>query len=146
MTIRVRAPIIEVYGRASTTNLQKVQVQQIRALKILFNRDYFTSTIKLHTDLDILLVKDIYKLSISKFVYKYKNDILPDIFENMFPINSMIHNHNTIHKLNPTNKLGEASTKHQGTLLWNALPMDVRDAKTLKNFSKKCKKYHLQNY
>ncbi len=142
---------IEVYGRASSTNMQKVQVQQNRALKILFNRDYFTSTTVLHKDLDILLVKDIYKQSIVKFVYKYNAQILPSIFENMFPVNCMIHTHNTrqsknIHLSNPINKLGESLTRHQGAVLWNALPKEIRQVETIKTFTKKFKKHLLLNY
>ena len=142
---------IEVYGRATCTNIKKVQVQQNRALKILFNRDYFTSTSVLHKDLNILLVKDIYRQSIVKFVYKYNAENLPSIFDQMFSVNSMIHNHNTrqtknIHSLNPINKLGESLTRHQGTVLWNSLPQELRQAETIKSFSKKFKKYILQNY
>ena len=143
---------IEVYGRASKTNLQKVQVQQNRALKILYNKDFLTPTSELHRDIGILKVSDIYKLGISKFVYKHKNSLLPSkIFDNLYQQNDTIHRYNTrqagnIHVSNPYNKLGETTIKHQGTTLWNLLPQDIKTAQTIKSFSKKVKSYHLQQY
>lgn len=142
---------IEAYGKASCTALNKVQVQQNRALKILFNKDYFTHTQTLHKDLDKLLVKDIYKLSISKFVYKFKKELLPDIFDKTFISNSLMHQHNTrqkhsLHRFNPGNNLGELKISHQGSIFWNSLPLKVRESKSLKSFSNKVKKFHLEQY
>ena len=50
---------IEVFGSASNTVLKRIQTKQNTALKILFNKDYYTSTNLLHADLGVLLVKDI---------------------------------------------------------------------------------------
>ena len=86
---------IEVYGRANASVTKKVQTQQNRSLKILYQKDYFTPTKVLHSDLNILMVQDIYKLSIAKFVYKQKNELLPEIFTNFFTENSQIHSYNT---------------------------------------------------
>ena len=48
---------IEVDGRACPTALEKGQTQQNGALKILYNRDFRSSTLSLHKDLNILLAK-----------------------------------------------------------------------------------------
>ena len=135
---------IEVYGRAKLTSIKKVQTQQNRSLKILFNKDYFTPTIKLHTDLNLLLVRDIYKLSIAKFVYKQKNQILPEIFNNLFTENYEIHNHNTrqcgkLHVGHQKTKLESLKTKHQGTEIWNSIPSTIQNCTTTKSFSKNVK-------
>ncbi len=45
---------IEVYGRAKTATIERVQTQQNRALKILYNKDYFTPNKNLHKDLKLL--------------------------------------------------------------------------------------------
>ena len=86
---------IEVYGKACATNLKKVQVQQNRSLKILYNKDYMTHTKTLHRELKTLLVENIYKLSIAKFVYKYEKGMLPKIFDNFFIKNNKMHSHGT---------------------------------------------------
>jgi len=142
---------IEMYGRASTTTLKKVQTQQNRALKILYNKDYLTPTKALHIDLNILLIQDIYRLNVAKFVYKQKNNLLPEIFNNLYIENNQIHTHNTrqrnnLHLKHPENKYGKLKIEHQGTEIWNSLPLKIRNVKTTKNFSKKNKKYFQQLY
>ena len=142
---------IEVYGKANATSLKKVQVQQNKSLKILFNKDPLISTKILHQELNTLLVKDIYNLSIAKFVFKYKHSMLPDIFDNVLTENSKIHQHNTrqsknMHVTHKANRYGEKKTSHQGSSIWNSLPNDIKNSKTIKNFSKKLKKLMIQSY
>ncbi len=86
---------IEVHRRENKTALKNVQIQQNRLLKILHNKDYFTPTIQLHIYLNLLLVWDIYKLDIAKFVYKHQTNTLPEIFDNIFTVNNEIYHHNT---------------------------------------------------
>ena len=142
---------IEVYGRATDTALQKVQVQQNRALKILFNKDYFTPTDMLHAELNKLKVKDTYKLFINKFIFKQHNNMLPNIFGDIFTLNNTIHHHDTrqsmkIHKVNPTNKIGQMKTAYQATLIWNSVPSNLRNLETLKSFNRKIKLNLLNQY
>ncbi len=112
---------IEVYGQASTSTLRKVQIQQNRALKRLHNKDYHTPTKSLHKELNLLLIEDIYKLGILKFVY---------IFRQFYIENASIHSHNTrqshgLHVINPTNKFGQRRIIYQVTFLWNSIPVQL---------------------
>ena len=75
---------IEVYSSAKDKWINKTQIKQNRALKVLFNKDFFTPTQKLHKDLDLLLVKDIGKLNTLKFVHRQRNNKTPSIFDNYF--------------------------------------------------------------
>ena len=77
------------------SNLSKIQVLQNRILKILFNKDWFTPTPDLHRELGLLQVKDIFFQSILNFVYKQKNGLLPEIFDDYFKTRNQIHNINT---------------------------------------------------
>ncbi len=77
------------------TALKKVQIQPNRSLKILYNKDYITPTLTLHTELDLLLVQEKYKINIAKFVIKQRNQLLPDLFNNLFIEYSHAHSHNT---------------------------------------------------
>ena len=78
---------IELYGRASPTTLQKVQIRQNWAMKVLFNKDFLTPTDTLHRELKTLKIRDQYKFDILKFVYKHQNNLLPEIFNNNFTHN-----------------------------------------------------------
>ena len=73
--------------------MHKLQVKQNRALKILFDKEFLTPTKKLHYDLKILMVEDIYKLSLAKFVFKQQNKRLPSISENHYTRINETHEH-----------------------------------------------------
>ena len=142
---------IELYGSANETLIKKLQVKQNRALKTLLNLDYMTPTLKLHKDLKILLVKDRYKLNITKFTYKQQNKKLPELFENYYTNIKENHNHNTrtnedikIH--NCKTEIGKRSTAYQGAEIWNSIPINIRKSKTLKSFTKETQNYLINKY
>ena len=142
---------IEVYGRAKLSTLKRVQTQQNRALKILYSKDYRTPTKTLYKDLDLLMVTDIYKICIAKFVYKQKNGLLPEIFDNLFKENNQVHSHNTrqinnIHHKRTRNNYGQITTENQGTNIWNSIPVEIRNLKTMKNFCRKLRISYLNAY
>jgi hypothetical protein len=141
---------IEVYGTAACSALKKVQTQQNRALKILYSKDFYTPTKLLHKELNILLVEDIYRLSVSKFVYKHQNDLLPSIFDKFFTQNTTIYSYNTrqsrgLYANHPKRKSGEKRIKYQGTILWNSIPEQTRYL-SIKTFTKKVKQGFLCMY
>ncbi len=132
------------------STLPKVQIQQSQALKILLNKDYHTPTKSLHKELNLLLVEDIYKLGVLKFVYKQQNNLLPNIFSQFYIENASIPSHNTgqshgLHVINPTNKFGQCRITYQGTLLWNSIPAQLRSFH-FKTFNKKVKQNYISKY
>jgi hypothetical protein len=142
---------IEVYGRAASTVLKKVQTQQNRALKILFDREFLTPTLSLHKDLNILLVQDIFKLYTLKFVYKQQNKLLPAIFDTYYTTNQEIHLYNTrqkrkLHIPKTTNKSGQNTIKNLGTTFWNQVPVQITQYKSVKGFNKKVKQHLISLY
>ncbi len=122
---------IKVYGQESASTLRKVQIQQNRALKMLHNKNYHTPTKSLQRELNLLLVEDIYKLGVLKFVYKQQNNLLPNVFCQFYIENASIHSHNTrqnhgLHVINPTNTFCQCRRIDQGTFLWNSIPARLR--------------------
>ncbi len=141
---------VEVYGQASTSTLRKVQIQQNQALKILHNKDYHTPTKPLHKELNLLLVEDIYKLGVLKFVYKQQNNLLTNIFSQFYIENANILSHNTrqshdLHVINPTNNFVQRRIIYQGTFLWNSIPAQLQSFH-FKTFCKKVKKNFISKY
>ncbi len=142
---------IEVYGKASSTTMKTVQTQQNRALKILYNRDFCTHTLFLHRDLNILLVKYIFKIDVLKFVYKQQNNLLPNIFNNFYTTNEDINSHNTrqrekIHLNKITKTFGQDTMKHVSTTYWNQIPTTFTQFKTVQKFCKIVKQHILSFY
>ena len=141
---------IEVYGSACQKSLKKIQIKQSRALKVIFNKDSRTPTTELHSDLKLLLVKDIAKVNLLKFVYQQRNDKLPDAFENYYSEVGQHHIRNTRQKhdlhINRESTLGKKSTKHRGAVLWNSISKKIRECETTKCFSKHLKDAILESY
>ncbi len=109
-----------------------------------------TPTKSLHKELNKLLVEDIYKLSVLKFIYKQLNNLPPNIFNQFYIENESIHSHNTrqshgLHVINPTNKFCQRRIIYQGTFIWNSIPAQLRPFH-FKTFSKKVKQNIISKY
>ena len=119
--------------------MNSVQTKQNRALKVLFNKDYLTPTKEMHKDLGLLLVNDIAKSNILKFVYKQRHNETPEAFNEYFIQVNQVHNVNTRQQNNlyitkPNTNFGRKSIKIRGAQLWNSVSKDIRDTKTIKTF------------
>ncbi len=72
---------IEIFGHSSCNNVKKIQTVQNKSLKTLFNLKWDTSTNELHHNLKALKVCDVFKISISEFVYKSIHNILLNVLQ-----------------------------------------------------------------
>lgn len=142
---------IEVYGRANTLQMHKLQVKQNRCLKTLFNKDFLTPTKAMHKELQVLMIPDIEKLHILKFVHLQRNNMTPDVFYNLFIPNHTVHGHNTrqtcnLHLHRTHNAYGKKTTKFYGAQLWNSIPAQLRMIESNGTFGKHIKKSLLDSY
>lgn len=143
---------IEVYGAASKSQINKIQRLQNKAIKILFNVDYFTPTIDLHKRFEIPLVTDIYKISLLKVAHKHQNNQLPAVFDNFLIKNNQIHTYNTrqISNLHISCTLKHSKLKnnisHHISHLWNDIPNNIKNIKNNNKFGKNLKKYFIKQY
>ena len=64
-------------------------------MKILYNKDWYTSTNELHKELKLLKVVDMYKQIVMKFVHRCKMNNIPEVFRDYFTDRSKVHNYNT---------------------------------------------------
>ena len=118
----------------------------------------------LFKELEILKIDDIYKLNIANFIYSSLAGLTPDIFLDYFVLNHAVHDHattsNTVIVQNSyfdpgyqvnTNSLhtqnsnlvnyGARLLKVFGPVLWNSLPLQIRESSSIKSF-----KFHLKHY
>ncbi len=67
-------------------------------------------------------------------------DRLPEIFNNISTVNNDIHHYNTkqrdnLHVEHKVKKLENLESRHQGIEIWNSIPTNIQECKTL-NISK----------
>ena len=126
-------------------SINKVQVLQNQLLKVLTEKPYRYRTNKLHNELKILKVEDLYKQEILTFVHNFQNNKLPPVFDSYFTRFSNIHNINTRNR--NTNFIlpivsstrGSTSISFEGAVLWNNLDNLSKEIKSGKSFRRSFK-------
>ena len=100
---------IEAWGYAFQIYLNKLEVLQKRALRLMTFNDRFpdtpgplTDTNPIFKELELLKIKDIFYLNINKFIHKCINKKAPSNFDNWFSINT--YKYTTRSKVNFDNK------------------------------------------
>ena len=91
---------IHVSGRAYDTHLKHVLVLQNKAVRVITGVPPRTNVDHFYLELDILPVRKIFVYTISIFMYKYMNGMLPELFLDMFTSISDIHNYDTRQAMN----------------------------------------------
>ena len=100
-------------------------------------------------DLKLLNLEQLNKLSKAKFVYKYKNQKLPSSFDKFLTNNSgsryALRSQVTQEYKCIWGKtiFGMKMIQYVGAQLWNEIPLEIRSANSLREFSKKCKSLFL---
>ena len=84
------------------TNLNRIEKLQKFAVRAITNSKYNAHTDPIFKRHSLLKVSDIYELNILKLYFKYKNNLLPAFFHNLFEYDfGPNHSHNTRHKNEP---------------------------------------------
>ena len=131
------------YGFAKQENMDKVQVLQNKLLKVLLEKEWRYSTNKLHNDINILQVEDLFSQEISTFVCNYFRGNLPGAFSDYFQ--TFDHRYDTREKTTRLKlpkcrtELGKKTVKFTGCIIWNDLSQEQKSIKNPKSFRKAIK-------
>ena len=79
-------------------------------------------------------------------MFKLRNNILPEAFQNYFVFNSSIHDYNTriAHNIHPPLNIisiTQSSMFYNGSILWNSLQTSIKSSKTLSQFKRRYKRF-----
>ena len=152
MAYSILSYIIPVWGSASDTYINELQITQNKIVRNLFgNKVQWSHTADLYDSLKILKVANIYKLELGKLVFKvlYMNRY-PSLASAISDL-SWSHNYNT-RKINMYQlpfarvEVDRASTLFAAVNFWNSLPIQIKSCKSLQSFSFNLKKYLLLNF
>ena len=166
---------IHVWGSACQTELEKIQVLQNKAVRVISKVQHFQiygeppgplpSADPLFKNLEILKLNDIFKFHIVKFVFQCLNRESPPTFQGWFNVNSEIHQHGTTSSVEILREnyfdvgtvtesrilhtrqsnlinYGGKSLQVTGPILWNDLPIEIRNKERLNPFKYYSKKHY----
>ena len=86
---------IHVWGKAYATHLRHLMSLQNKVVRIIAGVPPRTHVESLYADLNIMPLKKMYLYTAGLFMYKFNNDMLPEMFVDMFTHVSPIHDQNT---------------------------------------------------
>ena len=159
---------IEVWGSTSNIYINNIIILQKRVIRLMSNKDQFPAipgplypTSGLFSELSLLKIKDIFTLQISKFIHKCINFDIISNFNNWFKLNCETHSYQTRSNFNHSNNsstnnlyipfgrttnYGLKSIKINGPKIWNNIPAEIRNIKSLFQFKMTLKKHLLESY
>ena len=120
------------WGSAYKCHLNKIQVQQNKAIRIINGSQYNASLAPLYKHLNILPLDKLYKLQLGKLMFLHSQIMLPIPLQNMFTLNSVIHTHNTRNKDLPhiyqNSHTINKSFIHRAPQTWYNLPEHIKNS------------------
>ena len=140
---------ISIWGSAANIYLDRLFKLQKRAIRIVNHSPYLAHTSSIFYSLKLLNIYDIYISTILVYscFYVIENCYLRPLLK-YYSLNCNIHSHATRNAANfhipkTRKKISYKSIAYQGPVVWNSIPSEIRNSKTLKLFKCKYKK-HLQ--
>ena len=113
-----------------------------RAVRAVTNSEYRAHTAPLFSKLKILDIFLINTLDIAKFMFPYRNNLLPPLFFNLFMANSQVHKYDTrtagnyrVHSCRTNIK--KFTILYQGPRVWNCLPASITNLSGFPTFKNK---------
>ena len=140
---------IVVYGSCSDTSLERLQNIQNKSLKLLLRLDPYASTNLLHSELNILKVKDLYNTSLLLFVHANLHGDCPAAVKKYFV------RRNSAYKTRQTGHLeyrrarlylGTSRVQYHASELWNQLSDVIKKVPYRKYFKRNLCEKLVQGY
>ena len=121
---------IQIYGCASKSLMNKIQVLQNKSIKILFGLDFLTPTKQILHDSKLLSVKDLHLITVAQFVHRQQLKLLPPIFDTYFMRNNQTIDRQTRQStLLRVDRTRTAQAKNKiaikGSNIWNILTHEL---------------------
>ena len=145
---------IEIGGQTYVSYLKPISTLLKKTVRIVTFSDYRYHSEPIFKLLNLLKFSDLISLSLLKFVFRWKNKLLPACFSNYYDFLSDTHSHQTRQSSNDniflthkrSDQFGKRSIKYSGALLWNLVPYEIKSSSSLSIFSKKIKQYMIDGY
>ena len=130
-----------IWGNTYISHLNPLILLQKKAIRIINNKPFDAHTNELFYSSGIIKLMDINKLNLSAFMYKNKN--------NLSFMRDSSHNTRNQNSLLPAFQrltISQQSVNYSGPLLWNSIPVSIKESPSLSIFKKRYKKHLIDGY
>ncbi|MCG8047955.1 MAG: reverse transcriptase family protein, partial [Candidatus Thiodiazotropha endolucinida] len=134
------------WGSTCGTNVERLLKLQKRAARIILNAGFDTPSVSMFKELGWVSVGDRLKYNKAVLTYKALNDLAPDYIASLLKPMSQAHSLNlrstengSLHVPRSRTKLYNGSFSCSAPRLWNSLPHETRNSKSLYSFKKSLK-------
>ena len=136
---------ILVWGNTHQFLLEKILLLQKKSLRVIYTLNPRAHTEELFHDNKLLKINDLYLFQLGQFMFKYNNNKLPNIFNQIFCRNDAVHKYPTrrsdeYHLPLLRTILAQNTFVFTGPRFWNSLDNTIKDTLTLPSFKSKLKK------
>ena len=135
---------LEVWGKTTENFVSKIYKLQKRVVRIISHKPWRAHTTPIFDELKILPLHKIYIYKIGILMFKYSQDLLPSIFNNIFTKNSQIHSYNTrqlLHIPLITRSKRQSTVVYQGPIIGNYFAQRLNHNRTINTFKKDLRTY-----
>ena len=124
---------LPIWGGMFKTYLDKLQILQNKAIRVITNSDRRSSITPQFRNLNVLKIAYLYTYEIAKLMHQYSRNMLPPCFSTFFTSLSEIHDRQSRSKSQNNLYLPKFSTcrcqrslRFQGVKIWNSLSPDLK--------------------
>ena len=121
------------WGNTYSTTLKPLYVLQKKALCLMTFSKFHEHSSPLFKTLNIIKLHDLVSYQIAIFMYRYKNRLLPLVFNNLFTEVSEVHQYNTRSAAKQSyyipkvrTNYGKCNIRFQAPMIWNAINEQVK--------------------
>ena len=130
---------IHVWGKTFSTYLDPLIKTHKRIIRVITHSNYKAHTQPLFKHLGLLNLSGIYEYMVAIFMFKFRDNDLPLIFNSMFTVNSSKHDYPTRQADDYQIPNWRLETKRrsisvQGAYIWNRIPTDIKNVSSLNVF------------
>ena len=138
------------FTTASKTTIKPIVILQKKAVRIICGAGYRDHTANLFKDEKILRFEDLIKFNVCKFMFDFKNNLLPNIFAGTWARNDEIHNYPVRNRedfyiRNINKQYLKNFPLFQFPVIWNTLPTRLKEIDSRKLFCKDLSSHLLES-
>ena len=131
------------------SNLNRIFYLQKRVVRAITNSDYRAHSAPLFAKLGIFDIFQVNSFQIAKFMFYYHNQLLPQVFLNLFLTSCQVHNYGTrtasrYRSHSCGTNLKQFTILYQGPKVWNSLPISITSSSSFLTFKKNCWSFYFK--